>query len=217
MARRIRSRQPDESSADAPRVKSPDALLEDVSHELKLLDIKRRSILETTARLPWLYIAAVFVGAFLVLSIFAISPLFMFVFGSLFAGVMANITGPIGALTLRRKAYQEVMDVRERLFPMMAKLPAEISPVLFGVADIRKTGLQLSGSTLKFRELKEPMMDTKGGITIGFYKYIGMAFRGLDGQIDLGHPALRRQDWLVRARLKGISDAQIIEALGSIA
>ncbi|MBY9066627.1 hypothetical protein K1X12_06935 [Hyphomonas sp. WL0036] len=134
MARRSRYAGSSRSVAEvgAPSPPTIDKLLEDVAHELKLIDIKRRAIDQTTARLPWLYIGATILGVFLAGSVLAISPVFIFLFGALFSGVMANITGPLGALTYRRRAYREIAEGNERIFPMISGLPGGLRQWFLG-------------------------------------------------------------------------------------
>lgn len=42
-------------------------------------------------------------------------------------------------------------------------------------------------------------------------------FRTADGAINLAHPAIKNQYWLIESRLKGLSDETILKALAQYA
>ena len=102
MARRARSYRSPEAqgvAVVAPQESTPQRLIEDLSHDLKLLDIKRVVIRQTSGRIPFLYVGLGVFGLMLALSVLGISMLGMFLFGSLFSGVLASTFGPVGAVT----------------------------------------------------------------------------------------------------------------------
>lgn len=217
MARRSQYRSSGEAGAErTPRVRTIDDVLEDISHELKLIDIKRRMIAETTARLPWLYIATAVLGFFLLGSILSLSIFFIFIFGSLFSGALANIVGPLGALTARKRAYREVADIKERLFPKLLDLTPEVSPVLVGVSHIGKDGVRFSERKTSVAALREEDFDMRGAMAFGYYKYLAFLFRTPAGTIDLKHPAIRQQYWLTEARRRDLGPDALSRAVAEV-
>jgi len=215
MALRTRGRNYGSSEAVETPVaeRSPDRLLEDICHELKLIDIKRKAIRDTTARLPFYYAITGLFGFLLAGSVLAISLIFIFVFGGLFSGALANIVGPVGALTLRKRAYADIAAGKERLFPMLPRLPESYAPVLVGVAGITRSSILFTDKHKPLKGLSEPDISTAGVLDLGSYKYLAVVFRDADGTINLKHDAMRRQYWLTEAKLKGHSDAAILGAL----
>lgn len=215
MARRSRYR--NGSAADAapskPIRRSTDVILEDISHELKLIDIKRRAIRETSARLPWFYGIAGVLGLLLLGAILGISVLGIFIFGALFSGALANIVGPTGARTARQRAYQEIGKGKERLLPMLLDVPENVDPVIFGVTRITKTDIQLADKFIKFRDMHERNVNEQGAFDFGSYRYLGFVFRGSDGKIDVNHAAIRKQYWLTDAKRRNLNDDVIIGAV----
>ncbi|MBA4226351.1 MAG: hypothetical protein C0456_06935 [Hyphomonas sp.] len=217
MSRRPRFRSSDEAgAASTPRARTIDDVLEDISHELKLIDIKRRMIADTTARLPWLYIATAVLGFFLLGSILSLSIFFIFIFGSLFSGALANIIGPLGALTARKRAYREVADIKERLFPKLLHLTPEVSTVLVGVSHVGKDGVRFSQNKVSVTALREEDFDMRGAMAFGYYKYLAFLFRNTAGSIDLTHPAIRQQYWLTEARRRGLGTDALSRAVAEV-
>lgn len=215
MARRSRYRSGGAAdvASSTPMVRSIDMVLEDISHELKLIDIKRRAIRETSARLPWFYGVAGILALLLLGSILGISVLGIFIFGGLLSGALANIVGPTGARTARQRAYQEIGKSKERLLPMVLDLPANVDPVIFGVTLVTKSNVQTTDKFIKFRDMHERDINEQGAFDFGRYRYLSFVFRGLDGKIDLNHPAIKKQYWLTDARRRNLNDDVIIGAV----
>lgn len=217
MSRRSRYRTGDETgAASTPKARTLDDVLEDISHELKLLDIKRRMIAETTARLPWLYIGTAVLGVLLLGVILTANIFFIFAFGAFFSGALANIIGPLGALTARRRAYREVIDIKERLFPKLLQLTPEVSPVVVGVSHVGKDGVRFGDRKLNVAALREENFDARGAMAFGYYKYLAFLFRDATGNIDLKHPAIRQQYWLTEARRRDLGTDALSRAVASV-
>lgn len=173
-------------------------------------------IADTTARLPWLYIATAVLGFFLLGSILSVSIFFIFIFGSLFSGALANIIGPLGALTARKRAYREVADIKERLFPKLLHLTPEVSPVLVGVSYAGKDGVRFSQNKVSVTALREEDFDMRGAMAFGYYKYLAFLFRNTAGSIDLTPPAIRQQYWLTEARRRGLGTDALSRAVAEV-
>lgn len=219
MARRLKRYDRPSTSGDTAvaHVMSPDVLLENISHELKLMDIKRQAVRDQSARLPWVYMAAAIFGLFFLFSLLSISLLWIFVSGALLSGAIAGITGPLGAKTLRKQAWDDIRQIKQRLLPMVADLPAEINPVLFGVKKIsRKDGIQLSAVRVPLKGVRENSFNENGYINLGYYEQLGLLFRGDDGKVNLAHPAISRQYWLMEARQKMLPEEAIQASLSTL-
>ena len=216
MARRSRSyRLPGaQGSTDAaPQRTSPQRLIEDLSHDLKLLDIKRVVIRQTSGRIPFLYVGLGVFGLMLALSVLGISILGMFLFGSLFSGVLASTFGPVGAVTERKKAYEAIAQLKNNIGEKLYNLPPDIHPKVFGFRGASKSGVSLTETAIDLKSMNLDTITPKGDFPFAPYKLLSMVFAGSDGLVNLDHPAMKAQYWLGEARLKGIKKEQLTAAV----
>ena len=218
--RRTRYRQPAAETVGSTELSAEqqaNKLLESISQDLKLIDIKRGVIRTNTRRLPFLYAGLGILGLPLAGSILAVSPIFIFLFGSLFSAVAGNTFGPIGALERRKNAIKEIERLRAAVGAAVFELPDAVSPKVFGFLKATKTDLLLTGQSLDLRTMNMQEIDDKGTLPFAPYKSLGMVFRGADGSVELAHPAIKNQYWLIEARLKGLSDDIVLSALERLA
>lgn len=197
--------------------KKLDKLLERLSQNLKLIDIKRSVIRTNTRRLPFLYVALGIFGFMLGGAILAISVVFIFVFGALFSGVVANTFGPVGAIERRKDAARQIERLRTEVGEDVYALPDGVAPKVFGFVSATKSDVSLTAGALDLKTMRLDDINGKGEFPFWPYKSIGMVFRDSDGGINLKHPAIKNQYWLIEARLKGTPDAAVREALEKIA
>ncbi len=197
----------------APQEPSPQRLIEELSHDLKLLDIKRVVIRQTSGRIPFLYVGLGVFGFLLAGSVLTISPLGMFLFGSLFSGVLASTFGPVGAVTERKKAYETIAKLKNSIGEKIYRLPPDIHPKVFGFRSASKTGVTLTDAAIDLKSMNLDTIDPKGVFPFAPYKLLSMVFVGADGLVDLDHPAMKAQYWLGEARLKGLKKEQLTAAV----
>lgn len=213
MARRSRSYREQGAEVALPEKSSSQRLIEDLSHDLKLLDIKRTIIRQTSGRIPFLYVGLGIFGLMLVLSIVGISILGIFLFGSLFSGVFASTYGPVGAVSERKKAYEAIAQLKKAIGEKVFKLPAEINPKVFGFRSAGKSGVILTDDAIDLKSMNLDLIDAKGAFPFTPYKLLSMVFAGSDGLVDIDHPAIKTQYWLGEARLKGVNKDQLTAAV----
>ena len=218
--RRTRFRQPAAQTTGSTEL-SPEQrtnkLLESISQDLKLIDIKRGVIRINTRRLPFLYVGLGIFGLPLAGAVLAISPILIFLFGSLFSAVAGSTFGPVGALERRKNAIKEIERLRAAVGAAVFELPETVSPKVFGFLKATKTDLLLTDHSLDLRTMNMQEIDDKGTLPFAPYKSLGMVFRSADGTVDLAHPAIKNQYWLIEARLKGLSDETVLKALAQYA
>ena len=187
--------------------------LDKMSQDIKLIDIKRRVIKTNTFRLPFLYVGLGVFGFFLLGAIFALSIIMCFIFGTIFSAIFANTFGPIGALERRKSAGKEIENLIAQVGEALSSLPDNVQPKLFGFCYATKKDLKLTDACIDMKTMQMSLFDAKGALPLGPYKSLGMVFRAPDGEIDLKHSAMKTQYWLTEARLAGIKDDQIVDAL----
>ncbi len=217
--RRTRYRQPAAAAASAElsAEQQTNKLLERISHNLKLIDIKRGVIRTNTKRLPFLYIGLGVFGVPLAGAVMAISPIFIFLFGALFSAVAGSTFGPVGALQRRKDSFKEIERLRAAVGADVFELSDDVSPKVFGFLKATKTSLVLTDQCMDLRTMNMQDIDDRGILPFAPYKSLGMVFRTPDGGIDLAHPAIKNQYWLIEVRLKGLSDEVIQSALDKYA
>lgn len=218
--RRTRTRQ-SVVATSAPAELTPEQkagkTLEQISQNLKLIDIKRGVIRTNTKRLPFLYIGLGIFGFLLLGAIMAISVIMIFIFGALFSAVAGNTFGPIGAIERRKEAMKEIERLRAAVGADLHELPDGADPQVFGFLRATKTSLDLTDRCLDLKTMNMQDIDTKGTLPFAPYKSLGMFCRAPDGGIDLKDPAIKNQYWLIEARLKGLSDETILGTFGKYA
>ena len=213
--RRTRTRQ-SVAATGAPAELTPEQqagkTLERISQNLKLIDIKRGVIRTNTRRLPFLYIGLGIFGFLLLGAILAISAIMIFIFGALFSAVAGNTFGPIGAIERRKEAAKEIERLRAAVGADLHDLQDGAGPQVFGFIRATKTALELTDRCIDLKTMNMQDIDNKGTLPFAPYKSLGMFFRTPDGTIDLAHPAIKNQYWLIEARLRGLSDEAILAA-----
>ena len=214
--RRSRFRQPAAEaagSAEPSPEQQANKLLESISQDLKLIDIKRGVIRINTRRLPFLYAGLGILGLPLAGAVLAISPIFIFLFGALFSAVAGNTFGPVGALERRKNGIKEIERLRAAVGAAVFELPDAVRPKVFGFLKATKADLLLTDQSIDLRTMNMQDIDDNGTLPFAPYKSLGMVFRSADGTVDLAHPAIKNQYWLIEARLKGLSDDVVRGAL----
>jgi hypothetical protein len=218
--RRARMRQPVATTgapAELTEQQRADKTLERMSQNLKLIDIKRGVIRINTKRLPFLYAGLAIFGLPLAGAVLALSPILIFLFGALFSAVAANTFGPIGAIERRKDSIKEIERLRAAVGTDLFDLPEGVNPQIFGFRRATKTELALTEQCIDLKTMQMQDIDEKGTLPFAPYKSLGMFFRAADGAINLAHPAIKNQYWLIEARLKGLSDETILKALAQYA
>ncbi|MEM7460968.1 MAG: hypothetical protein AAF331_16020 [Pseudomonadota bacterium] len=187
--------------------------LETFTQDLKVLEIKRRSIQSYTKRLPWMIAGAIAAGIPLAISVLALSVLFIFIFGSIFSGVMAQIIGPSGAFERRRKAREIVATRLQKLATEIDSVRSSFDPILIAYASASKSAITFSKVGLVLTKSVIDQADEDGAWDFGRYKFAGVVLRQPDGSLSASHPGLKGQYWMNLARSKGHAEDALNAAL----
>lgn len=202
-----------EKSNDASVNRSFDELVQ----HLNVIDTKSRVIRETTTRMPFNHavlgssIIVSFIGFFFVLG----GILGAIIYGTLISGAAAQIFGPTGGLERRAKSKKDVIAAREKAISAARALPEDVDVIVFGLLKPKQENFTMTSKPEVITLGILGNLDEFGRFDLGDYRLLGIARRTAEGKFDLKHDAIRNLTWLVQSRNKGISDDQILSALGA--
>lgn len=215
MARRS-SRRSRAASPNAPKEKGEFEDLETFLQNLKVIEIKRRSIQRASNRIPFIWCAVVLTGLLLVPFLLSLSILGIFIFGAIFMATLAQLFGPTGAITRRKDARAHVQKMIAECSALLPKVMRQKPMVMFSMVGLTRKDIFVS----ELHTLDEKMFNgisSDGVFPIGKYRYLGVAFRATDGQIDFQDPKLNIFEWSGRTRAYGVPKANITNSLKSAA
>lgn len=211
MARRS-SRRTRSASSIAPKPKSEFEDLEAFLQNIKVIEIKRRSIQRASNRIPFIWVGVVIAGLLLAFNVLMISVFGIFIFGAIFAAVLAQIYGPTGASSRRKEARAHIQKMIRECSTQLPQVMKQKPMVMFPVFGLSRKAI----SAGPVRPLDEKMFNgisNDGVFPLGKYKYLGVAFQDPGGEIDFENAMLNIFEWSVRTRAYGVPKATIAASL----
>ena len=199
-----------------PKQKGEFEDLETFLQNLKVIEIKRRSIQRASNRIPFIWVAVVITGLLLAPFILVLSPLGIFIFGAIFLATLAQLFGPTGAISRRKDARTHIQKMIAECSALLPTVMRQKPMIMFSVLSLTRKAIQVR----ELHPLDEKMFNgisSDGIFPIGKYRYLGVAFRAADGRIDFEDPKLNIFEWSVRTRAYGVPKADILATLESTA
>ena len=178
-------------------------------HDLKLLDIRRKTIWHTKLREPFLH-------AIMIPILFLFHGPLLMILAPTYGG---TLLGPIGIYTQRKESRIAINDAKARLLVSLYNLEDNGGVGVFPVKGIRDGELQTAPRIERLTTELILTIDREGRIPAfkGVrYKYLGIVELDHRGKIKTSGLARPGQYWVNYCKRKGISTEQIASVLKNL-
>lgn len=192
------------------RMRDPsERALEIVLQELKVIDIKRRSIQSGKRREPFLFmllaIAAIPVG----IAAISVSMLGLFISGGILAAVSSQIYGPTGTRGRRGAAQAAIDKSINKIAEALPTLDGKFALRIFGLISAKPGNLILTDEAYDLDRSALEAVDANGAFFEAKYTYLVAIPYTISGGYDHTQPVLRGQYWLTHLKRKKVPAEEI--------
>lgn len=214
MARRARAARRTNSTdtATTPTTDPSDEALTYVLQELKVIDIKRRSILSGKRREPFMFAGLLLAGLVLGVTILSLALLWIFIAFPVFLAVSSQIFGPTGIRGRRQSAYKAIERSVEKIGSALPRLAPDARLRVFGLLSANKSSVQVTSKAKTLTPDTLGELAPGGGFFTTRYKYLVAIPADGAGRLDHNQPAIKGQYWREMLARKAVPDEIIAGA-----
>lgn len=194
-----------------------DKYLENILQELKVIDIKRKSIRSGRKREPFIYAGLVLAGFPLLVALYSISALGIFICGSIFGAVASQLFGPTGVRGRRAKARDAIDKSLNKILNALPYIDGRYKVRAFGLVSAQRSAIKLTDhyADITVAALEEVSID--GAFFDQKHSHFIAIPYGEAGGLDPTQSVLRGQYWKTFLKRKSIGDEMVANAFNRFA